>query len=113
MQSSAEDVQSRYRVPLVNGIEAVLAVCGRAQGWDEDVSADFLDELMAAWERQHVPDQPVPRKDPQQLAEDICRSLTTSKGSWKRSITREVRISSSVWRRNWSVQPSFVRGICM
>lgn len=64
---------------MVNGIEAVLAVCGRAQGWDEDVSADFLDELMAAWERQHVPDQPVPRKDPQQLAEDILSELDNLK----------------------------------
>ncbi|KAG0655397.1 hypothetical protein C6P46_000994 [Rhodotorula mucilaginosa] len=76
---SGEAKHSRYRVPLVNGIEAVLAVCGRAQGWDEDVSADFLDELMAAWERQHVPDQPVPRKDPQQLAEDILSELDNLK----------------------------------
>lgn len=79
MQPSPEDLRSECRGPLVNKIEAVLSVCRRAQGWDEDVSADFIDELMAAWDRKHVPDQPFPREKPSELASDILLELDNLK----------------------------------
>lgn len=60
---------------MIDKIEAVLAVCGRAQSWDEDISAAFVDDRMAAWDEKHVYDQSFPVESPYQLAEDILAEL--------------------------------------
>lgn len=75
MQTSPENLQSTYRKSLVDKIEAALAVCHGAQGWDEDISAAFIDDLMAAWDTTHVYDQSLPVEPPHQLAGDILAEL--------------------------------------
>lgn len=75
MQRSSEDLQSSYGERFVDKIKAALAVCGRAQGWDEDISAAFMDDLTHAWDTTHVYDQSLPVEGPHQLAKGILAEL--------------------------------------
>lgn len=57
---------------MVEKIEAALAVCGHRS---TDSSANFMDDLMHAWDTSHVPDQVLSNKSPRELVGDIFTVL--------------------------------------